>query len=102
MLRLVPFLTVICLAHPALASEPRSKVVVNGMMSPVYFNDGDTFRVLSGQLSGTKARLEGFNTLGVVRPGPPMGRLEFSRALRQRQGGDDTPCSSRYLALLMG
>ena len=31
MLRLVPLLTMICLAHPALASEPRSKVVVNGM-----------------------------------------------------------------------
>ena len=63
MLRLILVLSVHSIAHQALASEPRTKVVVNGLMSPVYFNDGDTFRVLSGQLSGTKARLEGFNTL---------------------------------------
>ena len=63
MTRLVLMVTLTFLAQQALASEPRTKVVVNGLMSPVYFNDGDTFRVLSGQLSGTKARLEGFNTL---------------------------------------
>jgi len=77
MSRLGLLLTIICLAHPALASEPRSKVVVNGMMSPVYFNDGDTFRVLSGQLSGTKARLEGFNTLESFGPVHQWGEWSF-------------------------
>lgn len=41
----------------------RTKVVVNGTASPVYFNDGDSFRVVGGKHSGTKARLAGFNTL---------------------------------------
>ena len=29
----------------------------------MYFNDGDSFRVLEGEFAGTKARLAGFNTL---------------------------------------
>ena len=62
------------LANHAMADEPRTKVVVNGLMSPVYFNDGDTFRVLSGSLSGTKARLEGFNTLESFGPVHSWGR----------------------------
>lgn len=40
-----------------------SKVFLNGVPSPVFFNDGDSFRVLSGKYSGTKARLAGYNTL---------------------------------------
>jgi endonuclease YncB( thermonuclease family) len=31
--------------------------------TPVVFNDGDSFRVLGGPLTGAKARLSGFNTL---------------------------------------
>ena len=77
MLRLGLLLTTLCLAHPAGASEPRTKVVVNGMMSPVYFNDGDTFRVLSGQLAGTKARLEGFNTLESFGPVHQWGKWSY-------------------------
>ena len=44
-------------------SEIRAKVFINEIPSPVYFNDGDSFRVLSGKLNGTKARLSGYNTL---------------------------------------
>ena len=77
MLRLILVLSVHSIAHQALASEPRTKVVVNGLMSPVYFNDGDTFRVLSGQLSGTKARLEGFNTLESFGPVHQWGDWSF-------------------------
>lgn len=44
-------------------AEPASKVYLNGVPSPVYFNDGDSFRVLAGRYSGTKARLAGYNTL---------------------------------------
>jgi endonuclease YncB( thermonuclease family) len=50
-------------AHAPAAGEARSKVISNGHTAPVYFNDGDTFRVLTGPLAGTKARLAGFNTL---------------------------------------
>jgi endonuclease YncB( thermonuclease family) len=42
---------------------PASRVFLNGRPSPVFFNDGDSFRVLGGPLQGTKARLAGFNTL---------------------------------------
>ena len=44
-------------------AEPATTVYLNGMAAPVYFNDGDSFRVLEGSLAGTKARLAGYNTL---------------------------------------
>jgi len=44
-------------------AEPASKVFLNGVPAPVYFNDGDSFRVLGGPHEGTKARLAGYNTL---------------------------------------
>ncbi|MBP46845.1 MAG: hypothetical protein CMH53_02815 [Myxococcales bacterium] len=40
-----------------------SKVYLNGVPHPVFFNDGDSFRVLAGSFAGTKARLAGYNTL---------------------------------------
>ena len=63
MKRLVISLVCLSFGWPVQATEPRSKAIINGLMAPVYFNDGDTFRVLSGPLSGTKARLAGYNTL---------------------------------------
>lgn len=42
---------------------PASRVFLNGRPTPVFFNDGDSFRVLAGPLQGTKARLAGYNTL---------------------------------------
>lgn len=45
------------------AKEPRSRVVLNGELVQVTFNDGDSFRVLGGKLKGAKARLAGYNTL---------------------------------------
>ncbi len=44
-------------------AQPATKVFLNGVPTPVYFNDGDSFRVLAGPLKGTRARLAGFNTL---------------------------------------
>jgi endonuclease YncB( thermonuclease family) len=50
---------------PAQAEVPRvpSRVFLNGIATPVYFNDGDSFEVLAGELKGTKARLSGYNSL---------------------------------------
>ncbi len=45
------------------AEDPMTRVVLNGVPTPVFFNDGDSFRVLEGPLAGTTARLAGFNTL---------------------------------------
>ncbi len=45
------------------AGEPRSRVLLNGELVQVTFNDGDSFRVLAGDMKGAKARLFGYNTL---------------------------------------
>lgn len=44
-------------------AEPTSLVFINGAPNAVYFNDGDSFRVMEGPLEGAKARLAGYNTL---------------------------------------
>ncbi|MCO4760878.1 MAG: thermonuclease family protein [Myxococcales bacterium] len=54
---------VVSQSFSASAALPSTKVYLNGVPAPVYFNDGDSFRVLGGALKGTKARLAGFNTL---------------------------------------
>lgn len=51
------------LAAVQVQARPVSRVFLNGVPSPVFFNDGDSFSVLGGALDGSKARLAGFNTL---------------------------------------
>lgn len=55
----------LCVSLPSRSSvaEPRTRVTLNGAPAPVFFNDGDSFRVLGGEYKGSKARLAGFNTL---------------------------------------
>lgn len=45
------------------AAETWARVFLNGVPVPVYFNDGDTFRVMDGPFRNTPCRLAGFNTL---------------------------------------
>ncbi len=45
------------------AAEAQTKIILNGETVPVYFNDGDSFRVLGGGFKDAKARLAGYNTL---------------------------------------
>jgi endonuclease YncB( thermonuclease family) len=47
----------------AAAAEPTTKVYINGEPTPVYFNDGDSFKPLAGPYKGSQSRLAGFNTL---------------------------------------
>jgi endonuclease YncB( thermonuclease family) len=64
------------------AAETATRVFLNGIPTPVYFNDGDSFRVLAGKLKGSKARLAGFNTLesyGPVHQWGTWSRHELSR-----------------------
>ena len=49
--------------HESEAAESQTKVFLNGKPTPVYFNDGDSFRVLGGEFKDAKARLAGYNTL---------------------------------------
>lgn len=56
-------LSVSIVAVHAVAGEPATTVFLNGVPASVHFNDGDSFRVLSGEYANTKARLAGFNTL---------------------------------------
>lgn len=44
-------------------AEPLTKVTINGSITPVYFNDGDSFRIQAGPFKGTQSRLSGYNTL---------------------------------------
>lgn len=57
----------------ASAAEPASKVFLNGVPAPVFFNDGDSFRVLGGKFAGSKARLGGYNTLESYGPAHVWG-----------------------------
>jgi endonuclease YncB( thermonuclease family) len=64
MLKKLLLVLFICANAQALfALPPATSVNLNGEDSPVFFNDGDSFRVLGGSLKDTKARLAGFNTL---------------------------------------
>ena len=57
------FVCLLALGAASATADVPSRVFLNGVPTPVYFNDGDSFRVLGGPLKGTKARLAGFNTL---------------------------------------
>ena len=59
----VLFLISLNLSARTYIGEAKTKVYLNGVPTPVYFNDGDSFRVLAGPLEGTRARIAGFNTL---------------------------------------
>lgn len=58
-------------------AETASRVFLNGVPTPVFFNDGDSFRVLDGVHKGTKARLAGFNTLESFGPVHQWGNWTF-------------------------
>lgn len=45
------------------AGAQESLVRLNGLSTPVYYNDGDTFRALAGPMRRRPFRLGGFNTL---------------------------------------
>ena len=47
----------------AARAEPLTRVFINGSATPVYFNDGDSFRIQAGPFKGTQCRLSGYNTL---------------------------------------
>ena len=65
-MRLLASLAVVVVAlvsASAHAGEPYTKVFINGRATPVYFNDGDSFRPQAGPFKGAQSRLSGFNTL---------------------------------------
>lgn len=49
--------------HDGVAADSKTKIILNGKVVPVHFNDGDSFRVLAGEFKDARARLAGFNTL---------------------------------------
>jgi endonuclease YncB( thermonuclease family) len=55
---------IVCaLGSAAAHAEAYTKVYVNGVATPVFFNDGDSFRMQAGEFKGVQARLSGYNTL---------------------------------------
>jgi len=72
------FFSVACLAALALVPVGAqgvtfSRAFVNGRAVPVTFNDGDSFRVHSGEYRGSQCRLAGFNTLESFAPAHQWG-----------------------------
>lgn len=45
-----------------------SYISLNGVRTKVFFNDGDTFKVLEGPYKGSRSRIVGFNTLETYGP----------------------------------
>jgi endonuclease YncB( thermonuclease family) len=58
----------------AASAEILSKAYVNGEITPVSFNDGDSFRIMNGPFKGTQSRLSGYNTLESFGPVHSWGR----------------------------
>lgn len=48
---------------PSAGAEAVTRVFLEGRQVPVYFSDGDTFRVLAGPYAGRNSRIAGFNAL---------------------------------------
>ena len=63
------------LSGPALAqNQPgTAKAFLNGVATPVFFNDGDSFRILGGPYQGSQSRLSGFNSLESFGPAHQWG-----------------------------
>lgn len=59
---IVSYLLVFLILIPHAASAS-TDIILNGKKTAVYFNDGDSFKVLSGPLKGKRSRLHGYNTL---------------------------------------
>ncbi|MBT9555780.1 MAG: thermonuclease family protein [Myxococcales bacterium] len=66
-------LLTVTLAGPAHAEPPVARAFLNGVPSPVFFNDGDSFRALAGTHQGAQGRLAGFNTLESFGPAHMWG-----------------------------
>lgn len=45
-----------------------TQIKLNGVATNVYFNDGDTFKILDGALKNSRVRIAGFNTLETYGP----------------------------------
>lgn len=60
-------------AQPRASADGWSRVFLNGVAVAVSFNDGDSFRVQSGEFSGSQCRLGGFNTLESFGPAHQWG-----------------------------
>ncbi|MEM1033540.1 MAG: hypothetical protein AAGN82_24610 [Myxococcota bacterium] len=63
--------------HLRAAHAQVSLVRVNGDVTPVYYNDGDTWRALGGRYRNRAARLAGYNTLESYGPVHQWGGWTF-------------------------
>jgi len=49
-------------------TKASSMMELNGVLTSVHFNDGDTFKILDGELEGARVRVVGINTLETYGP----------------------------------
>ena len=63
MMRSFALVVVAFVAAGSAHADTLTKVFINGRATPVYFNDGDSFRPQAGPYKGSQSRLSGYNTL---------------------------------------
>lgn len=61
--RAVASFFVVATLSSAAHADTLTKVFINGEATPVYLNDGDSFRPQAGAYKGSQSRLSGYNTL---------------------------------------
>ena len=83
---LLPILALSTLLHAS--TKAATDIVLNGVAVKAYFNDGDTFKVLSGPLKGKRSRLLGYNTLESYGPVHRWG--EFTHAQLMKIANEST------------
>jgi len=76
------------LSLTSFGASASTEIILNGEKTAVYFNDGDTFKVLSGPLKGKRSRLYGYNTLEAYGPVHRWG--SFSKKELQRIADEGT------------
>src|SRR5580658_5804948 len=63
------FLFLCFLSLPILSKQQNgSSIMLDGEETQVYFNDGDTFRILEGENKGSSVRVAGYNSLETYGP----------------------------------
>lgn len=72
-LAVATWLAAVAAPSDAAQASAWTRVVLDGHMVPVSFNDGDSFRIHAGPFAGSQCRLSGFNTLESFGPAHQWG-----------------------------
>lgn len=68
LLTVLPAQARISVPNPASFHQKNNEIMLDGKKTIVYFNDGDTFKILSGEHEKSRVRVSGLNTLETYGP----------------------------------